>query len=186
MLVGGNGAGKSTFYHQFLQPRGFPFVNADLIAKEYFPDDPLGKSREAAAIAEELRHRLLQDGQTFCFETVFSHVSKIDFLGTAKAHDYQTVLVFIHLDDPGLNAARVQQRVLGGGHDVPESKIAARILRLQENVRRVIELGLVDEVHVLDNASADNPFVRVLSIVGGHVQKHMEPLPGWAQILLPE
>ena len=29
LLVGGNGAGKSTFYRLILEPLGLPFVNAD-------------------------------------------------------------------------------------------------------------------------------------------------------------
>ncbi|MEQ3763363.1 MAG: AAA family ATPase, partial [Alcanivorax sp.] len=41
MLVGGNGSGKSTFYEQMLKPKGMPFINADIIAKEAFPDDPV-------------------------------------------------------------------------------------------------------------------------------------------------
>ena len=47
MLVGGNGAGKSTFYQQALQPLGIPFINADVIAKELFPDAPEAHSYEA-------------------------------------------------------------------------------------------------------------------------------------------
>lgn len=70
LLAGGNGAGKSTFYRTRLEPRGVPFVNADVIARELFPDDPEGKSYVAARVAEELRAELLRDGRSFCFETV--------------------------------------------------------------------------------------------------------------------
>jgi predicted ABC-type ATPase len=38
LLAGGNGAGKSTFYRTRLKKLGIPFVNADVIAKEIFPD----------------------------------------------------------------------------------------------------------------------------------------------------
>ena len=116
ILVGGNGAGKSTFYRLFLQQRGMPFVNADLIAKQLFPDDPEGNSHDAARLAEVERLRLLEQGLSFCYETVFSHVSKIDFLGQAKALGYQIILVFIHLEQSNLNQARVCQRVLEGSH----------------------------------------------------------------------
>jgi dephospho-CoA kinase len=33
LLVGGKGAGKSTFYRLVLEPLGFPFVNADRLAR---------------------------------------------------------------------------------------------------------------------------------------------------------
>ena len=98
LLAGGNGAGKSTFYHQFLEPLGIPFVNADIIAKKIFPKSPEERSYDAAKIAEKLRANLLQEARSFCFETVFSHPSKIDFVGHAKALGYEIILVFIHLE----------------------------------------------------------------------------------------
>lgn len=54
LLVGGNGSGKSTFYRLYLQPRHLPFVNADVIARELFPDAPEAHSYEAARLADEL------------------------------------------------------------------------------------------------------------------------------------
>ncbi len=180
VLVGGNGAGKITFYQQFLKPRGLPFVNADLIAKDKFFEDPESKSREAAQMAEKLRYELLDEGKTFCFETVFSHAGKIDFIAAAKARHYETILVFIHLEDPQLNVARVKQRVNEGGHNVPEEKIAPRIKRLEENVQLVIEHGLATQVHIMDNSDYENPYVKVLSVFNGNVTEYVDPLPNWA------
>ena len=85
LLSGGNGAGKSTFYRTQLEPRGLNFVNADILARHLFPDAPEAHSYTAAKVAEEMRNRLLEEGRSFCFETVFSHPSKIDFLARAKA-----------------------------------------------------------------------------------------------------
>ncbi|MCB1616109.1 MAG: zeta toxin family protein [Pseudomonadales bacterium] len=184
MLVGGNGSGKTTFYQQFLKPMGMPFVNADLIAKEYFPDNPEVMSREAASMAERLRYRLLEEKKTFCFETVFSHVSKIDFIADAKAAGYEIVLVFIHLDNPELNKARVHQRVAEGGHDVPEDRITARVERLTHHVSKVIALGLTDEVHILDNSLAGNPFVRVATIIDHEVSILVGAAPLWLEAIL--
>ena len=103
LLAGGNGAGKSTFYRTRLAPFGIPFVNADLIAGELFPDAPEAHSYKAAQIVEEIRNNLLLDGRSFCFETVFSHHGKVDFVGKAKALGYQVILVMIHLEFPALN-----------------------------------------------------------------------------------
>lgn len=79
MLVGGNGAGKSTYYRLFLEPTGLPFVSADVLARLVFPEGAEAHSYEAALLAEQQRLKLLQDGINFCFATVFSHPSKIDF-----------------------------------------------------------------------------------------------------------
>ena len=115
LLVGGNGAGKSTFYRTQLKPLGMPFVNADDIARDVFPQAPEEHSYEAAKIAENLRNSLLEQGKNFCFETVFSHPSKIDFVAKAKALGYQVVMVFVHLEQSSLNKARVHQRIENGG-----------------------------------------------------------------------
>ena len=182
MLAGGNGAGKSTFYRKYLEPEGVPFVNADLLAKQVFPDDPEGNSYEAAKLAAQMRDQLLADGANFCFETVFSHPSKIDFVAKAKAFGYQVILVFIHVDNLSLNKARVSQRVEEGGHFVPDEKIESRIPRTLENMRNV--LPLCDHVRILDNSSYENPFQQVVTIRKQSNTEHKQPLPHWAADLL--
>lgn len=184
VLAGANGAGKSTFYQKFLAPKGLKFVNADSIAKKLAPEDPEEFSYEAAARAELLRRQLLDDGVSFCFETVFSHPSKIDFLAEAKARGYEIVLVYIHLELPELNAARVAQRVLEGGHSVPEKKIFSRIPRTMQHIRTA--LPLADEVFLLDNSSAEDPFRQVAALKGGVVSKIAGDVPGWVGELLGE
>ncbi|WP_439135971.1 AAA family ATPase [Pseudomaricurvus sp.] len=178
MLVGGNGAGKSTFYHQVLQPLGMPFINADLIAKELYPDNPEANSYQAARLAEQLRYDQLAEGNSFCFETVFSHPSKIDFVAHAKALGYQIILVVIHVQHGSLNQARVAQRVDAGGHHVPDDKVLSRIPRMLENVKATVPL--CDQVRVLDNSRLDLPFNPILTIKAGVRTHHIDPLPHWA------
>lgn len=182
VLAGGNGAGKSTFYRLYLEPKGMPFVNADVIAKHLFPDDPEAHSYDAARLAEMERVRLLKQGLSFCYETVFSHVSKVDFLGQAKAAGYQIILVFIHLEQSELNQARVSQRVLEGGHSVPPDKVQARIPRALENISKA--MPLCDQVWFLDNSSSDQPYRKIAIIKEGELVKQSDSLPGWAKTLL--
>jgi len=182
MIVGGNGAGKTTFYEQFLAPKGMPFINADVIAKEFYPGDPESNSLKAAKLAEKIRFRTLQDGGNFCFETVFSHPSKIDFLAHAKSLGYQTHLIFIHVEHADLNVARVYQRVEEGGHSVPSHKIRARIPRTLDNVRAT--MPLCDSLWVFDNSSVNEPFKSVLIFERGHLQTRCASLPPWADKLV--
>jgi len=177
VLAGGNGAGKSTFYNTQLAPLGLPFVNADLIAKELFPESTVKHSYDAARIAAYMRERLVLEGKSFCFETVFSHPSKIDFLAQAKANGYEIVLVFIHLSNITLNQARVRQRVHAGGHDVPAKKVEERIPRTLDNIKKA--LPLCDEVYVLDNSYNDDPFVRIATINKGKIIYHDSDIPEW-------
>jgi len=182
LIAGGNGAGKSTFYEKKLKPKGLPFVNADIIAREYFPHAPEENSITAAKIAEQMRYQLLSEGKSFCFETVFSHESKIDFIAAAKALNYVITLVFIHLDSAELNMARVAQRVTLGGHSVPEEKISARIPRTLEHIKNTIPL--CDHVRLLDNSRVEIPFQRIANVDNGIVSVCKDPLPMWASRML--
>ena len=182
LLVGGNGAGKTTFYERFLAPRKNPLVNADNIARSVWPDAPEKHSYEAALIAERERFRLLEERQSFCFETVFSHPSKVDFVGAAKAAGFRIRLFYFHLELASLNKARVVSRVKAGGHNVPEAKIEARIPRTLANLRQCI--GLVDELHLVDNSSLDHPYVRIAVWQDGQWRSFVETLPGWASDLI--
>ena len=184
LLVGGNGAGKSTFYHTQLEPLGLPFVNADLLAKELYPDSPEQHSYDAAMIATQMRADLLQQGNSFCFETVFSHPSKIDFVAQAKTLGYEIVLVFIHLDNISLNQSRVSQRVSQGGHSVPPEKVETRIPRTLENIKKA--LPLCDFVYILDNSRADNPFQNLVTINNGKINQKSSSLPDWCTFIISD
>lgn len=178
LVTGGNGSGKSYFYQTYIAPLGLPFVNADQIARHVWPDEPEIHSYDAALLAERQRERLLDENASFCFETVYSHPSKIDFLAAAKARGYTLKVFYLHLQCASLNLARVHTRVGAGGHDVPENKVRGRIPRSLENITATV--ALADELHLLDNSSSDNPYVRIASWTGGEWHCFVSRLPPWA------
>ena len=184
ILAGGNGAGKSTFYRLFLAPRGIKLVNADFIARELDPLHPEQFSYQAAEIASRVMKDLFYEGVSFCYETVFSHESKIDFTARAKGQGYEIILVYIHLDSVELNEARVHQRVSEGGHNVLSDKIRNRIPRTMKNIAAVIPMA--NEVRLLDNSSAADPFQQVALIRQGRRISTAEPLSPWAEELLAD
>jgi len=183
VLAGGNGAGKTTFYNLYLAKYGIKFVNADLIAKDIDPENMEGLSYHAATLAAKIREDLISQGVSFCFETVFSHESKIDFIAQAKANGYKIILVYIHLFDSSLNEARVKQRVAEGGHDVPTEKIHSRIPRTMKHIKTA--LSIVDEARILDNSSKDDPYRQIIVMKAGNYEAKVDPLPEWARDLLP-
>jgi len=183
VLAGGNGAGKSTFYNLHLAKYGIKFVNADLIAKDIDSVNSEGLSYHAATVAALIREDLISQGVSFCFETVFSHESKIDFIAQAKANGYKIILVYIHLIDSSLNEARVKQRVSEGGHSVPIEKIHSRIPRIMKHIKTA--LSIVDEARILDNSLRDNPFQQIVVMKSGNYEAKVDPLPDWARDLLP-
>ena len=184
VLAGGNGAGKSTFYRTRLAPKGMPFVNADIVAKLLYPHAPESHSYDAAILAGQLRLQLLREERTFCFETVFSHPSKIDFVAQAKTLGYEIILVFIHLSNVSLNQARVAQRISEGGHHVPDEKVMSRIPRVLKLIKQT--LPLCNQVYILDNSRADNPFQQVAVIRDSQINFQQHVMPDWAKELLSD
>ena len=182
ILAGGNGAGKSTFYNQFLAPRGLIFVNADIIARRLDQNNEESISYKAAILARKMCADLVRSGNSFCFETVFSHPSKIDFVAHAKSNGYDIIFIYIHLENNQLNQARVTQRVLQGGHNVPPEKIISRIPKTIHNVSLV--LPLVDMAQLYDNSRYDIPFKLVALLHTGKLQQTISPSPDWALTIL--
>jgi predicted ABC-type ATPase len=183
ILAGGNGAGKSTFYDRYLKNKKLSFVNADMIAKEISTEEnnlQVAKSAQEQAMAACLQK--IKDGETFCFETVFSHESKVELIKKAKELGYEVNLVFIHLSFSQLNIGRVVQRVASGGHNVPQDKIESRIPKTIENLKKAIEF--TDNVVIIDNSSSQNPFRKIISIRQSKIIYEDPLLPNWAKEII--
>lgn len=157
LIVGPNGAGKSTFVAKTLAqalPPATPFVNADLIAAERWPDEAEARSYEAAQVAAKTREALLDTGMSFVAETVFSHPSKLKLVNHARELGY-TVVMHVLMVPEELSVARVRARVSAGGHSVPEEKIRARYTRLWTWV--LASAGSCDQVIFYDNSASSGP-----------------------------
>ena len=167
LVVGCNGAGKSTFIELTLAPLlpASPFVNADEIAKRRWPDDPRTHAYEAARIAGETRAKLIERGESFIAETVFSHPSKLALVDNAHAAGY-TVILHAVLIPEELAVQRVRHRVEAGGHDVPEHKIRERYQRLWSLV--AIAAIRADSATFYDNSTVRGPRI-VAQLAGGFV-----------------
>jgi predicted ABC-type ATPase len=156
LVVGCNGAGKSTFVELTLAPRlpGSAFVNADEIAKQRWPESPAEHSYEAAKVAALTRAKLIERGTSFIAETVFSHPSKLHLIDAAHAADYSIVLHVLIIPED-LAVERVRHRVRAGGHGVPEGKIRGRYQRLWGLVATAITR--CDSTAVYDNRRISGP-----------------------------
>jgi predicted ABC-type ATPase len=182
LVVGPNGAGKTTFVRKTLipvLPPGVVFVNADEIARQRWPEDPEGNSYEAAQVAEATRTALIEAGQAFIAETVFSHPSKLELIDAAHAAGY-TVFLHVLLVPEDLSVARVAYRVAAGGHSVPEEKIRQRHRRLWRLV--AVAMARADAATVYDNSSNEGP--RIVAQVAGGVAVGVVSWPAWASVQL--
>jgi len=180
-LAGPKGAGKTTFYHAYLQPAGLRFVNADVLAQELHIEP-----YAAAHVADAIRRELVKQQESFVFETVFSNPAgeKLAFLKSAKAAGYNTILCFIGTDSPEVSEQRVAMRVSQGGHDVPSEKLIRRFPRILANLKA--GLRELPHVWVFDNNDLRTPYRLVAIAENGRLVKLQRPVPRWLAPLLPK
>ncbi|HET6402803.1 MAG TPA: zeta toxin family protein [Candidatus Kapabacteria bacterium] len=132
----------------------------------------------AAAAADFMRHKLMEQRRTFTFETVMSHPSKIELLAEARGKGYRTYLYFIATDDPMINISRVHQRVAQGGHSVPDEKIVSRYHRSLELLMPAI--WQTDRAYVFDNSVDGQERTWLAEITNGTTLVMKEnSVPAW-------
>ena len=157
IIAGPNGAGKTTFAMEFLPNEAdCPiFVNADLIAAGLSPfRADLLAVRAGRLMLQEI-HRHVSNGSSFAFETTLSGRGYARWILHWQKQGYRVRLLFLRLQTVETAIQRVAQRVLEGGHDVPEVVIRRRFVAGWRNFEQVYQ-GLVDEWALYDN-SCDEP-----------------------------
>jgi predicted ABC-type ATPase len=181
LVVGPNGAGKSTFIEFTLAPLlpDSAFVNADVIAKQRWPEGPASHSYEAARVAAETRAKLIEIGASFIAETVFSHPSKLELIDTAHAAGY-TIILHVLMIPEQLAVERVRSRASAGGHDVPENKIRERYQRLWGLVAAAILR--CDLTTVYDGSGLKGP--RIVTQLNDGFVVRSPAWPAWAPEIL--
>jgi predicted ABC-type ATPase len=155
IIAGPNGAGKTTFAQQFLpsEAKTYRFVNADLIALGLSPFDPELVSLKAARLMIQEINGYVDAGESFAFETTLSGLTYIRRIRHWKSLGYAIKLWFLALPTEEVAIARVAQRVLQGGHFVPESVIRRRFRSGYENFLRYYQ-------HEVDSWAIFDSFAR--------------------------
>ena len=130
----------------------------------------------ASVAADFIRHKLLERGTSFTFETVMSSEDKVLFLKKAQQRGFRTYLYFVATDDPIINISRVRNRVRLGGHPVPDDKVMARYGR---------SLGLLleaihhtDRAYIFDNSGPAQIWLAEVSN-GNVLTMKTDVMPAW-------
>lgn len=189
VIAGPNGSGKTSvtskiLHHEWLEDS--EYINPDNVAHDMFGDwnDP-DAIFKAANYCNEWRERCLANRKSHIFETVMSADDKVNYILRAKQAGFFVRLFFVSTESPTINAKRVAQRVLNGGHDVPIPKI---ISRYDKSIGNCIALApYVNRLYVYDN-SIENTDARLLFRLsdGILVKRYINDIPDWAKSILPK
>ncbi len=89
---------------------------------------------------------------SFAFETTLSGLTYAQMIPAWRANDYWVVLIFLSLPNAEMALERVAQRVVQGGHNVPEAVVRRRFAAGMRNLGRY--KSLVDQWQLYDNSVA--------------------------------
>ncbi len=187
VIAGPNGSGKTTITSKILKHEWMEdavYVNPDQVAQDRFGD---WNSKEAVMQAveycEKQREECLLDGKSLIFETVLSSENKVAFIRRAREAGFFIRIFFVATSHPSINAARIAQRVMEGGHDVPITKVISRYYKSILNCKRCASLA--DRVYIYDNSVDDADARLLFRMTDGQLFKqYTDDIPEWALTIL--
>ncbi|MGF7215671.1 putative ABC-type ATPase [Spirosoma lacussanchae] len=131
----------------------------------------------AALIIDFIRYALIEARKSFAFETVMSHVDKLDIMQRAKEAGFTVRLYYITTRDADINVARVRFRVASGGHPVNEAKIRSRYIGSLDNLAGALRLS--DEAFLFDNSTNGQDSIEVARKTGSDLTVSTDLVPDW-------
>lgn len=181
VVIGANGAGKTTWAraNRGLLPK--PFYNADSIAEGLGDPDDSTLQVKARQIVDAAIERDLRERRIFGFESTYSGRSRPEFVRRAKDLGYAVHAVFIGTEAYDINMNRVRTRVQEGGHDIPAEEIVRRWHDAQTNLLNT--WARFDTIRIIDNSGREP--VTVVRQAGVSLEVAAAP-PRWVGQLLTQ
>ncbi len=132
---------------------------------------PMAAARHVLNSAQE--H--LRNAESFAVETTLAGRNYLQMMLEARNRGFEIVLVYIGTENVEINLARIRNRVLAGGHNVPEEDVRRRYRRSFENL--LIAIKRTDHAILFDNSAEDG--YRLIGILSTTGKRWFEPKPLW-------
>jgi predicted ABC-type ATPase len=156
-----------------------PYLNTDNIQKD-LGGYTLENSLTAEVIIKNHMKDLIAEAWSFMIESNLAKASDYEWVGLMRKQGYQTVLYFLGTDDVEINKRRVLQRVMEGGHGVPEPIIEQRYRMGLTYLKK--EILSLDEAHLVDGSGY--PPREVATLQQGRIISKEPGLPKWVNEVL--
>jgi predicted ABC-type ATPase len=135
---------------------------------------PMAAARHVLKSARE--H--LKKAESFAVETTLAGKNYLHMMLEANNRGFEIVLVYLGTENVEINLARIRNRVLAGGHDVPEADVRRRYRRSFENL--AIAIKRADHAILFDNSTEDG--YRLIGILSTTGNQWFEPKPPWVTL----
>lgn len=154
LVVGTNGAGKSTFIANCLEKNILPKV--EYVAQGFHNANYFSKMDEENLNLKRLKefhkykiNKLIGEKSPFIFEHALSKKDVFEIIKNAKKNNYRIVSFYLNTDSPLVNIKNIKKRVIEGGHSCNIIKVFFRYYLSNKNYKHLKELS--DELYVFDN-----------------------------------
>ena len=177
LVAGANGSGKTTLTSDERFFRQIPLLDPDKISVTLQSSMPSTFPIAAARRVLESAKDHISRRESFAVETTLSGKHYLRMMVDAPKRGFEVVLVYIGTENVEINLARITNRVLAGGHDVPQSDVRRRYKRSFENLPTA--LARADHTILFDNSTEEG--YRLIAVLGPSESQWFEPIPSWAK-----
>jgi predicted ABC-type ATPase len=177
IVAGANGSGKTTLTGWNSDVfRAIPVLDPDAIARTLQSTSPaafpIAAARQVLASAKEhIRRR-----ESFAVETTLAGKHYLQMIVNARNQNFEIVLLYIGTETVEINLVRIKNRVLAGGHDVPEEDVRRRYKRSFENLTTAAQRA--DHTILFDNSMEEG--YKLVAVLSLSESQWFKPIPGWA------
>lgn len=182
IFAGVNGAGKSTLYNTIIPDLDLGIrINTDEIVRNIGDWRNNQDQVKAGRMALNLRKECIEKNISFNQETTLTGKNILKAIKEVKEKGYTIHLYYVGVESSDIAKKRVKNRVLKGGHDIPDDVIEKRYVETLENLKEI--LPLVDYAKIYDNTEKyklcygkfSNSYIKVY-----------DKVPNWLDKILKE
>jgi predicted ABC-type ATPase len=159
--------------------KDIPVLDPDSIGKPLQPTASTAFPIEGARQVLRSANEHLRRARSFAVETTLSGKNYLRMMLDAHRCGFEIVLVYIGTDNVEINLSRIRDRVLAGGHDVPEVDVRRRYQRSLANL--AIAVKRADHTILFDNSTEEG--YRLIAILSPSGNQWLKPRPAWASAL---
>ncbi|WP_407542745.1 hypothetical protein Q0M94_21755 (plasmid) [Deinococcus radiomollis] len=151
VIAGPNGGGKSTFARAL----ELPSIDPDRIAASYGQGFTDSANVRAAREAIQLTAEHLKRQDSLIVETTLAGRQPLRLMTQARNAGYLVLLAFIVPNVQDDTRFRIDNRVLEGGHNIPDADLKRREPRILANLPDAITLADLTAIYVSSTRSQD-------------------------------